>query len=110
LKNGKTRIFAGAGAATSRAGTPLRGGLFRCHSGENDWEKLSAGLPENVEARVILVHPNNPDVIFVGTQDGPYRSTDGGDHWQRLDFPDRNAVIWALRFVKTSIPGDPSGS
>jgi photosystem II stability/assembly factor-like uncharacterized protein len=79
----------------------LRGGLFRCNSGEDDWEKLSVGLPENVEARVILVHPNNPDVIFVGTQDGPYRSTDGGDHWQRLDFPDRNAVIWALTIHPT---------
>ncbi len=101
MTNGKTRIYAGAGAAISRGGASLRGGLFRCNSGENNWEALGAGLPENAEARVILVHPHNPDVIFVGTQDGPYRSTDGGDHWQRLDFPERSAVIWALTMHPT---------
>lgn len=30
MKNVKTRIFAGAGAGTFRAGVPWRGGLFRC--------------------------------------------------------------------------------
>jgi photosystem II stability/assembly factor-like uncharacterized protein len=51
---------------------------------------------ENPEVHVLLVHPHNPDVIFAGTQDGPYRSTDGGDHWQRLGFPDRGVMIWSL--------------
>ena len=75
MRNGKTRIFAGAGAAPSREGVMLRGGLFRCTAGEGRWQALSAGLPENAEIHVILVHPDDPDVIFVGTQDGPYRST-----------------------------------
>jgi hypothetical protein len=78
LKNGKTRIFAGAGAAPSREGVLCRGGLFRCTSGDDQREALSSGLLENAEIHVILVHPDNPDVIFVGTQTGPYRSTDGG--------------------------------
>ena len=62
------------GGAPSREGIPLRGGLFRCTAGGDGWEALSAGLPQNAEVHVILVHPDNPDVIFVGTQDGPYRS------------------------------------
>ncbi len=101
MKNGKTRIFAGAGAAASRSGVPSRGGLFRRTSGETRWEALTAGLPENVEVHVILAHPNNPDVIFVGTQDGRYRSTDGGDHWRRLGFPDRGVMIWSLTIHPT---------
>jgi photosystem II stability/assembly factor-like uncharacterized protein len=101
LKNGKTRIFAGAGAAPSREGVLLRGGLFRCIAGDNSWEALGAGLPQNAEVHVILAHPTNPDVIFVGTQDGPYRSTDGGDHWQRLGFPDRGVMIWSLSIHPT---------
>ncbi len=96
MKNGKTQIFAGAGASMSRAGVPSQGGLFRRNAGDGAWEALGTGLPDKAEVRAILVHPTRPDVIYVGTQDGPYRSTDGGDHWQRLEFPDRNTVIWAI--------------
>jgi len=96
MKNGKTQIFAGAGASMSRAGVPSQGGLFRRSVGDGAWEALGTGLPDKAEVRAILVHPTRPDVIYVGTQDGPYRSTDGGDHWQRLEFPDRNTVIWAI--------------
>jgi photosystem II stability/assembly factor-like uncharacterized protein len=96
MQTGKTRIFAGAAAALSTTGARLRGGLFRCQAADNTWESLTTGLPENVDVRAILVDPHNPDVIYAGTQDGPYRSRDGGDHWQKLDFPDQSAVIWAL--------------
>lgn len=101
MKNGKTRIFAGAGGAPSLEVIPSRGGLFRCTAGGDGWEALSADLPQNAEVHVILAHPNNPDLIFVGTQDGPYRSTDGGDHWQRLGFPERGVMIWALTLHPT---------
>ncbi len=101
MENQKSHIFAGAGASVSPTGVATRGGLFRCNAGEGAWEALSEGLPDQVEVRVILAHPSNPDVIFIGTQDGPYRSTDGGNHWQRLDFPERNVVIWALTIHPT---------
>lgn len=101
MKNDKTRVFAGAGAAPSREGIALRGGLFRCTAADDRWEALSAGLPQNAEVHVILVHPDNPDVIFAGTRDGPYRSTDGGDHWQRLGFSDSGVMIWSLTLHPT---------
>ena len=96
MANQTTRIFAGAGASKSPAGTITRGGLFRCDVTAGGWETLSNGLPDNLEVRAILVRPDNPDVIFAGTQDGPYRSTDGGNTWRRLDFPERGIVIWAV--------------
>lgn len=97
----KTRIFAGAAAAMSPTGAALRGGLFRCAAGDSAWEALTDGLPPQAEVRAILVHPADPEMIFVGTQDGPYRSRDGGDHWEKLDFPDRDAVIWSLTIHPT---------
>jgi photosystem II stability/assembly factor-like uncharacterized protein len=99
--NGKTRIFAGAGYGVSRSGVQLRGGLFRRSPGEGEWQALSAGLPSSVEVRAIAVHPQDTDVMYVGTQDGPYRTVDGGDHWERLRFPDRGAVIWSLAIHPT---------
>ncbi|MGZ5090785.1 MAG: WD40/YVTN/BNR-like repeat-containing protein [Burkholderiales bacterium] len=101
VRNDKTRIFAGAGYSVSAAGVQLRGGLFRRSPGDADWQTLSAGLPDKVEVRAIAVDPRDPDVIFVGTQDGPYRSTDGGNHWERLGFPDRGAVVWSLTIHPT---------
>lgn len=101
MKNGKTRIFAGAGTAPLRHGVAPRGGLFRCTAEEGRWQALGAGLPENAEVHAILVHPDDPDVIFAGTQDGPYRSDDGGDHWRRPGFPDRGVMIWSLTIHPT---------
>ena len=100
-----TRVFAGGAHFNLKNGKRYLGGLFRkpldSAFSASPWQLLSAGLPENVEARVIVFHPRDRDVIYAGTQDGPYRSTDGGDHWERLDFPERGAIIWSLAFHPT---------
>lgn len=95
-----TRIFAGAGHWVTN-GKRFQGGLFRTSRGDGQWQALSRGLPENVEARALAVHPSEPDVIYAGTQDGPYRSIDGGERWERLGFPERGAVVWSLAFHPT---------
>jgi photosystem II stability/assembly factor-like uncharacterized protein len=97
-----TRIFAGAGHWATKSGEQYKGGLFKRSTDDDSWRTVTAGLPENVEARAFLVHPKNSDVIYAGTQDGPYRSTDGGEHWERLGFPERNAVIWSMAFHPTN--------
>jgi len=73
-----------------------RGGLFLRNPGEGEWKALANGLPEKVEVRTIAVHPQDSNILFVGTQDGPYRSIDGGTRWEKLNFPDKNAVIWTM--------------
>ena len=95
-----TRIYAGAGHWVS-AGTRHPGGLFRRSPGDGEWQPLTAGLPEHVEARALAVHPREPDVMYAGTQDGPYRTTDGGERWERLGFPERGAVVWSIAFHPT---------
>ena len=40
-------------------------------------------------------------VVVAGTEDGPYRSTDGGDHWHKLNFPDSSVMIWSLAIHPT---------
>jgi photosystem II stability/assembly factor-like uncharacterized protein len=91
------QIFAGAAAL----GAGTKGGLYRRAPGDSAWTTVTEGLPANVDARVILPDPKNHGTIFVGTQDGPYRSTDFGATWHRLNFPDRNAVIWSLTIHPT---------
>ncbi len=97
-----TSIFAGAGHFAPKSGERFRGGLFRTDAGDGEWKAVTAGLPENVEVRAFAVHPQDQDMIYAGTQDGPYRSTDGGQRWERLGFPDRGAVVWSLAFHPTN--------
>src|SRR5439155_16421006 len=62
------------GAAQSKAGTLA--GVFRRAAGEDRWERLTKGLPEATSVQAITVHPTNPDVVYLGTRAGAYRSLD----------------------------------
>lgn len=59
---------------------------------------LTNGLPTKAEIRAIAIHPQNSQIVYIGTQDGPYRSNDGGDHWERLNLPDAGMVVWSMLF------------
>ena len=81
------------GAAQLTGGT--LGGLFRQRVGDDRWERLTKGLPDPAMIHAITVHPADPRVIFAGTQDGPYRSDDGGDNFRRPEFP-RDLQVWSI--------------
>ena len=89
-------IYAGSAPWASDSAGQSRGGLFRRAVGDAHWEPLRRGLPEPAEVRAIAVHPVDSSVVYVGTQDGPYRSTDRGEHWERLNFPDAAPVVWSI--------------
>ncbi|HEX7787231.1 MAG TPA: hypothetical protein VF653_13510 [Methylomirabilota bacterium] len=88
---GPSHIYVGAARWTS--GT--KSGVFRKEAKAAGWRLCGKGLPDDVHVQAITVHPANPDVVYVGTQDGPYRSTDRGERWERLPFPDRREV-WSI--------------
>ena len=92
-----TQIFAGAAAH----GAGSKGGLFRRTPDDAAWTAVGGGLPDNADVRVILPHPHDANTLFVGTQDGPYRSTDGGSTWTKLAFPEDNVTIWSLTIHPT---------
>ena len=60
------------------------------------WELMTKGLPETTHVQAITVHPGNPDVVYVGTQHGPYRSVDRGERWERLPFPEDGGQVWSI--------------
>ena len=93
-----TRVYAGAAQGLAGAETSGSGGIFRCLIGEDRWQRLGGGLPDDMEVRAIALHPGDSQVIYAGTQHGPYRSTDGGEHWTALDFPDAGMTVWSLLF------------
>jgi hypothetical protein len=55
---------------------PVKSGLYRMAAGDRRWELVTRGLPEAPTIRAIATHPEHAETVFVGTQHGPYRSTD----------------------------------
>ena len=101
VSENKSTVFAGAAAGEGKNAGRHRPGLFRLRQGAGEWNAVTSGLPENVEVRCIAQHPADSMTLFVGTQHGPYRSTDGGESWQRPDFPADAAVIWSIAIHPT---------
>ena len=83
-----THLYAGASATKDGGG----GGVFRREVAGSDWQHVF----DKADVHAVTVHPTNPDTVFIGTNDGPYRSTDRGTHWQRLGFPDRGVQVWSI--------------
>ena len=94
----QTHIYIGLAGEGDAIG---QGGMIRRTAGDSEWQSIAKGLPENPQVRALAIHPDNPAVIFAGTQDGPYRSDDRGEHWEALDAP--KADVWSLAFR----PGNP---
>jgi hypothetical protein len=90
---GVTR-WAGGGSKVPKPNT--LGGVFRMRLGEYRWEHKVNGFPEIIHVHCVTVHPDDPAVLFAGTQDGPYRSSDRGESWQRMDFQPRDRQVWSI--------------
>ncbi len=87
-----SHVYVGA----ARSGSGTRGGIFRRAIGDGSWTQLTHGLPEVMQVQAIAVHPTNPGIIYLGTRSGPYRSTDRGQRWERLDFADDGTEVWSI--------------
>ncbi len=57
--------------------------LFRTDDFGQSWVPLHAGLPSGSILSVVE-HPDNPDVLFIGTEHHVFASTDGGNVWARM--------------------------
>ena len=49
-----------------------------------NWESITGNLPDLGTLRVILEHPSNPNLLFVGTELGVFVSDSGGGEWVSL--------------------------
>jgi len=68
------------------------GGLWKTTTGGGSWTNLTDDLP-NLGVSSILVHPQDPDILFMATGDGDggdtftigvLKSTDGGNTWNPI--------------------------
>jgi photosystem II stability/assembly factor-like uncharacterized protein len=95
-------VYAGAnrwgGGGSQSAKPDTLGGVFRLRVGDSSWEHMMTGFPEVVHVHCVTVHPQAHEIVFAGTHDGVYRSTDHGATWHRTNFEPRERQIWSISF------------
>ena len=87
-----SRLFAAVAGYVGRPEDVGNVGIFYRPSNGSDWQNV---LPD-VESYTVTVHLTDPDVVLAGTADGIWRSSDGGQTFERAQFPDTNRQIWSF--------------
>lgn len=91
-------VYAGTGDANMPAYVFNGEGLFKSTDAGETWQYL--GLSQAGIISKIVVHPTQPQVLFVATMGNPYvrnndrgvyKSTDGGQNWQQVLFVSNQA-------------------
>ncbi|MEE3234111.1 MAG: FG-GAP-like repeat-containing protein [Candidatus Latescibacterota bacterium] len=59
-------------------------GVFRSLDGGDTWANISSGFLSEI-IFCVVVHPLNPDIVYAGTDNGMYKSTDAGVNWTLMD-------------------------
>lgn len=100
--NGRSYVYVGLAGETA-PGREIQSGLYRMAEDDQVWQSPAQGLPEAPAIRAIAVHPQKPEIVYVGTQEGPYRSNDHGEHFEKVNVPDHGLPVWSILFH----PRDP---
>ena len=85
-------IYVGTGESTIRGVTTSHGdGIYKSTDAGASWQHV--GLEESRQVSAVVVHPDDPDTVFVAAQGNPwgpnegrgiYKSTDGGATWRHV--------------------------
>ncbi|HXU36498.1 MAG TPA: glycoside hydrolase [Blastocatellia bacterium] len=103
-------VYVGSGEGLQRPDLSTGDGIYKSTDAGKSWKHL--GLRDAQQIGAIIVDPRDPNRLFVAALGHPYgpneergvfRSTDGGDSFQKVLYKDENTGAIALQF-------DPSNS
>ncbi len=86
-------VFIGTGETALRGNILPGDGVYRSRDAGATWEHI--GFRDSHGISKIRIHPTNPDIVYVASfgkysvpseERGVFRSTDGGDSWERILF------------------------
>lgn len=89
-KNNPHIVWVGTGENVGGRHVAYGDGIYKSSDGGKSWQNM--GLKKSYHISKILIHPKNPDIIWVaaqgmlwnkGDERGVYKSTDGGKTWKK---------------------------
>ena len=89
--NDPTILYVGEGEGTLRGNVSEGSGIWRTDDGGRSWRNL--GLKDTRHIIRIIIHPKNPDVVWVAAighlfgpneERGIFKTTDGGKTWKKV--------------------------
>ncbi len=98
-------IYVGTGEGLHRPDLSVGDGMFKSTDGGNSWEHI--GLDDIQQISRVIVHPTNPDIVFVAGLGHPYganemrgifRSTNGGQSWEKVLYINHNTGAVQVEF------------
>ena len=106
-------LYVGSGEADMRSDISQGNGMYKSADGGKTWSRI--GLTDSQQIGRIVVHPSNPDVVYVAALGHPYaanaergvfRSRDGGATWQRVLSRNNDSDTGAIDLAFE--PGNPN--
>jgi len=102
-------IYVGTGEACIRNNISFGDGVYKSVDGGKTWKNV--GLRDTRHIGRIIVHPRNPDIVFVAalghafgpnSERGIFRSTDGGKTWEKILYKDDKTGGIDITFARSN--------
>jgi len=96
-QNHPDTVWVGTGEPWVRNSVSVGTGIYKTTDGGGSWE--FKGLPNSERIGDIIIHPKNPNTVYVAVlgqmwssnpERGIYKTTDGGDSWEKVFYIDEN--------------------
>ncbi|GHB27622.1 hypothetical protein GCM10008106_05460 [Mongoliitalea lutea] len=93
-------IWVGTGEGNPRNSLNLGYGVYRSLDAGKTWEMM--GLEKTMAIHRIIIHPDDPNTVFVGAigspwgeqeERGVYKTTDGGKTWKKILYVDKKTGV-----------------
>ena len=102
-------VYVGTGSGCPRGNISPGDGIYKSTDAGKTWKHI--GLEDAGQFTEIRIHPQDPDLVYAGVlgdifgpgeQRGVFRSTDGGDSWEKVLYINDKTGISALSMDKTN--------